>query len=64
MIKIDKGAIDLHGNKMELSVDLSVIITALIDKMGFDKALLKKCLNIGIREAGKPNLWEDADDKD
>ena len=59
MIKIDKGSVDLHGNKMELSVDLSGIVTALIDKMGFDKELLRRCLNIGMKESGNLEAWRD-----
>jgi hypothetical protein len=64
LLKIEDGAVDIQGYKMDLSVDLSVIVTALIDKAGFDKKLIRRCVNIGIRESGKSNTWEDADDKD
>lgn len=64
MLKIEEGDVDIQGYKMELCVDLSVIVTALIDKAGFDKKLIRRCVSIGIRESGKQNSWEDADDKD
>lgn len=62
MIKIDNGFIDLRGNKMDLSVDLSVIVAALIDRAGFSEELIRRGVNIGIKGAGKLELWEDADD--